>query len=79
MSDTPIESRTPVTPVWIARFFKGDHDAKPIRTAYISRASEEDAAGDAFKYMQDEHAIRVELCRVARSPQIPFGETRWLD
>jgi hypothetical protein len=63
----------------MARFFKDEKAIVPSRTVFYSCEVEEDAAAEAFKGMEYEGAVRVELCRVVLKNPPPFGEKRFLD
>ena len=79
MSDTAIESRPVITPVWMVRFFKDERTTVPLRTAVYAYESEADVAAEASRWMGREGAARIELCRVVLKRPPPLGEKRFLD
>jgi 2-methylcitrate dehydratase PrpD len=79
MSDTTIESRSRITAVWAIRYYKNEKTMFPSRTVFYSCEAEADAAAEAAKWMEQEGAVRIEICRVVLKNPPPFGEARLLD
>jgi hypothetical protein len=79
MSETPIESRPRITPVWAVRYYKNEKTMFASRTVFYSCEAEAEVAAEAAKWMKQEEAARIELCRVVLKNPPPFGETRLLD
>jgi hypothetical protein len=51
----------------------------PSRTVFYSCEAEAEVAAEAVKWMKQEEAVRIELCRVVLKNPPPFGEARLLD
>jgi hypothetical protein len=79
MSNTAIESRPRISPVWMARFFKDLKSTIPSRTAFYSYEAEAEAAAEASRSMDYEGAVRVEICRGVLKNPPPFGARYFLD